>query len=76
MDFWKAIGPMETDIARHFAGQMKAYLDADYKEISFEDIWLESPPSDAEGQPLADFLNNVCRANMKGLYVDTNLLVR
>lgn len=63
VDFWKVIDAKQTVIAQDFAKQMKSTLKAEYEEISFEDIWLKYPPTEADGQSLPDFINGVCETN-------------
>jgi hypothetical protein len=57
LDFWKVIDPQQVDIGRKFAQSAVAYLKADYQEISFEELWLQSPPNDANGCTLSEYID-------------------
>jgi hypothetical protein len=52
---------------------MKSSLKAEYKEISFEDAWAKSPPSEVKGQSLPDFINEVRKTSSKRRYVNAHL---
>ncbi len=57
LDFWKAIDPRQAAIGREFAQSAVAYLEAEYQEISFEELWLQSPPVDAHGCTLSEYID-------------------
>ncbi|KAK0111635.1 hypothetical protein ONS95_001980 [Cadophora gregata] len=57
LDFWKAIDPKQANMGREFAQLVVAHLKADYLEISFEELWLESPPKDAQGCTLSEYID-------------------
>ncbi|KAH8726966.1 hypothetical protein GQ44DRAFT_725725 [Phaeosphaeriaceae sp. PMI808] len=65
LDFWKAIDVKQTAIAKKFAKQIKTSLDAEFAEISFDDVWLKSPPSEAESTSLPEFIDEACKNNSK-----------
>jgi hypothetical protein len=57
LDFWKVIDPKQTTIGREFAQAAAAFLKARYTEVSFEELWDRSPPKDAQGHTLGEYIN-------------------
>jgi hypothetical protein len=57
VDFWKAIDPKQATMGREFAQSAVTCLKADYLEVSFEELWLRSPPKDAQGCTLSEYID-------------------
>jgi hypothetical protein len=57
VDFWKVIDSKQAFIGREFAQLAATYLEVDYQETSFEELWLKTPPEDARGCTLSEFID-------------------
>lgn len=73
VDFWKVIDAKQAVIARDFAKHMQYALRVKYEEVSFENVWLKTPPIESNGQSLSDFINEVCSTNPKCLRLSTDI---
>ncbi|KAI1127063.1 amidase signature domain-containing protein [Nemania abortiva] len=70
-DYWSVIDPSQIEIAKGFVKKVKAVLDIECDEVSFEAIWRKSPPSDAKGLSLGDYINEA--TNMRNYDAYHNL---
>ncbi|KAH7264620.1 amidase signature domain-containing protein [Fusarium solani] len=56
-DFWTIIDHHQAQLTKHFAGVLQEELNVSLEELSFEQIWNDSPPSEANGMSLPAFIN-------------------
>ncbi|KAF2020416.1 amidase signature enzyme [Aaosphaeria arxii CBS 175.79] len=62
------IDSKQTNIAQAFAKQMKEFLEATYKEVSFEGEWRQSPPPEGDSTSLPDFINDAANVQEYDAY--------
>ncbi|KAI0396029.1 amidase signature domain-containing protein [Xylariaceae sp. FL0594] len=67
-DFWSVIDSSQIEIAKDFVEKIKATLDIECHELSFAAAWKESPPSEAQDQTLADYINEAAGAQCYDAY--------
>ncbi|RSL54933.1 hypothetical protein CEP54_009624 [Fusarium duplospermum] len=56
-DFWSIIDSDQAQLAKGFAEVLQAELNVSLEELSFEHVWNDSPPSEANGKSLPAFIN-------------------
>ncbi|RSM10374.1 hypothetical protein CDV31_007250 [Fusarium ambrosium] len=56
-NFWRIIDSDQVQLAMDFAQALRAELNVFLEALSYEDIWNDSPPSEAHGMPLPAFIN-------------------
>lgn len=59
VDFWAIIDKDQQAMARKFARNCGVHLGIDVIELSFQDVWKSSPPSESKGLALLEFLGEV-----------------
>ncbi|KAK5096304.1 hypothetical protein LTR70_003057 [Exophiala xenobiotica] len=57
-DYWDNISVKQAQLARKLVESMKASLNVDCEDISFAEAWSKSPPADAHGLSLAEYIND------------------
>ena len=50
---------MQVDIARKVAKGVENVLGVECEQISFENVWAQTPPTEANGSSLPEFINEV-----------------
>ncbi|KAF7555388.1 hypothetical protein G7Z17_g2234 [Cylindrodendrum hubeiense] len=68
IDFWNMMDPAQTEIARTFAQVMRRVLAVTLEDISFEQMWATSPPSEACGLWMEAFMNPATAAMAYEVY--------
>lgn len=58
-DFWNIIPHEQSSVARRFVREIEAYMNVKCSDVSFEEEWSKSPPLEAEGLSLPEFINPV-----------------
>ncbi|KAK3946710.1 amidase signature domain-containing protein [Pseudoneurospora amorphoporcata] len=57
-DFWNIMDARQVKTAREFAGKMGSILGVDFVDVSFEATWAASPPPEARGLSLPEFIKH------------------
>ncbi|CCC14296.1 unnamed protein product [Sordaria macrospora k-hell] len=67
-DFWSIIDARQVKTAREFASKMGSILGVDFVDVSFEATWAASPPLEARGLSLTEFINGAATAQCYDAY--------
>ncbi|KAL4939101.1 amidase signature domain-containing protein [Aspergillus oleicola] len=55
-DYWDIIDAEQRSMALNFVQDMESYLDLEHTKVSFDEAWEKSPPPEAEGRSLNEFI--------------------
>ncbi|KAI1155440.1 amidase signature domain-containing protein [Nemania diffusa] len=67
-DYWSLIDSDQVEIVRKFVEKVKVGLAIECDEVSFQATWEQSPPSDAQGLSLGDYINKAANAQCYDAY--------
>ncbi|KAM4057223.1 amidase [Hirsutella rhossiliensis] len=67
-DFWNIIEDDQINTARDFANKVASVLNISGDDVSFEEAWTKSPPAEANGASLLEFITEATGAQSYDAY--------
>ncbi|RKK89170.1 hypothetical protein BFJ68_g16775 [Fusarium oxysporum] len=67
-DFWGIMDQREVEMAKKFAQLIETELAVPLESLSFEEIWTDAPPPDANGKSMSDFVHPATAALAYDVY--------